>query len=241
MTRNGCRKKLLTIKGVFMMKKMVTLSALGLALLLAGCGNTVDNSGKKPSTTKATTSKVSKKDTREVTNGELLKVGQWTKDDSQGKITLAKIWAPKTSITDGPVKFMVESVKILKVMPQNDNQLTFAKDTFQTNSITKPYYELQVVYNLQNSSDQEVQFNGIKAIVTTTGQQLSMDSGLEDEGVGTAVAAKATKRTVAVGLLNEGDASKIKDITVTLDSVSDTENYEDISEGTDAVKIKLEQ
>ncbi|NJE31854.1 hypothetical protein [Ligilactobacillus agilis] len=225
------------------MKKIMVLSAIGLAMMLGACSNTVDNSGKTPSTTKTTTSKVSqkkKKDNREVVNGELLKPGQWLNDDFEGKVTLEKIWTPNVDISDGPLTAKITTVKILKTEPKTKDQLSDAKDSYQTNSITNPYYTIQVSYELTNTSDQEVGFNGIDSIVTTTGQQLSPDSYLQDSGIGTTMAAHGTKKIYAVGLLNDGDYSKIKDIAITLGSVYETEEYNNISDGSDAIKINLE-
>lgn len=64
------------------MKLRIIMSVVALGIVLAGCsGGTVDNSGKSVEPTKNKTAKVEhkkpKKDSREVTNGELLKVGQW--------------------------------------------------------------------------------------------------------------------------------------------------------------------
>lgn len=223
------------------MKKISRLLTLTLPLFLIGCSNTVDNSNKEVSSTKAKTSSIKeKKDNREVTNGELLKVGQWTSDSDIGKLTLYKIWGPNTEITDGPLVATIDSIKIFKIEPQNSNQIEYAKNIFNTNSVSNPYYEIQVSYNLKNTSNQEVGFNGIRSIVTTTGQQFSPDSGLNDTGLGTQISANANKDFFAIGMLKDGDFSKIKDISITLDSVYNIESYDNISDGSEPLKILLD-
>lgn len=231
------------------MKLRIIMSVVALGIVLAGCsGGTVDNSGKSVEPTKNKTAKVEhkkpKKDSREVTNGELLKVGQWCNDDEQGRIELYKICAPGEVIDDGPLKCTVKSIKILKTEPQNSNQVEIAKSDYDTNSVPKTYYTLQVVYELKNTTDNTLMFNGVESIVTSTGQQMSSDgSGLYDDGIVVDVAANGQREDVAIAMINQDDYSKITDITIKFlgsFAKNDDCNYVDGVESSDAVKISLD-
>lgn len=230
------------------MKVKTFLSIACLSLMLVGCGNnTVDNSGKSVESTNNKVSKVkhkkTKKDPREVVNGELLKVGQWCNDDEQGKMELYKICVPGTVIDDGPIKCTVKSIKIFKITPQTQEQIEIAKDDYDTNSVPKVYYTLQVVYDLKNTSQDSLQFNGVESIVTSAGQQMSSDgSGMYDDGIGVKVAGNGQRENVAIGMINDGDYSKITDITIKFSGQLSKDNgdYDDYSDQTDAVKISLD-
>ncbi len=230
------------------MKVKTFLSIACLGLMLVGCGNdTVDNSGKSVESTNNKVSKVKhkkpKKDPREVVNGELLKVGQWCNDDEQGKMELYKICVPGTVIDDGPIKCTVKSIKIFKITPQTQEQIEIAKDDYNTNSVPKVYYTLQVVYDLENTSQDALQFTGVESIVTSTGQQMSSDgSGMYDDGIGVKVAGNGQRENVAIGMINDGDYSKITDITIKFSGQLSKDNgdYDDYSDQTDAVKISLD-
>ena len=221
--------------GDFKMKKSIVTSfaMLSLGLLLAGCGNSAsdksDNAGKEAKTTQGGKSSSNKKDEREITNGPLLKVGQWTKDDEEGKTTLLKIAAPKnTTVKDGPIIYTIKDIKLLKVETTNKNQREYANDVYQSNGVTNPYYHIQIQFNAKNTSNEEVQLNGIKSIVLNTGDQVSLSSGLNDDSLGSSIAANANEDHAAFLLVKTGKQKQINKLTVNFDSVSNAETSEDI-------------
>lgn len=230
------------------MKIRTIMSVVALGVVLAGCGGsgTVDNSGKSVESTKNRATRVehkkTKKDPREVTNGELLKVGQWCNDEDQGRIELCKICAPGTEIDVGPVKYTVKSIKILKVKPGSSDQIEMAKANYQTNSVPNPYYTLQVVYDSENTSSDKLQLGGIESIVTSTGQQMSADgSGMYDDGAGASLAGNGKREDFSDSIINQGEYSKLTDITIKFaGSFTEDVEYAGGVESSAAVKISLE-
>ena len=76
-----------------------------------------------------------------------------------------------------------------------------------------------------------------------TGQQMSSDgSGMYDDGIGVKVAGNGQRENVAIGMINDGDYSKITDITIKFSGQLSKDNgdYDDYSDQTDAVKISLD-
>ncbi|MFJ6957667.1 MAG: hypothetical protein ACIRXY_05540 [Ligilactobacillus animalis] len=223
-----------------MYKSIKTISLLLLsALTLAGCSNTVDNSNKSASSSSAKVKKnSSSRDNKKVTAGELLKVGQWHDDPTSGKVTLERIVSPTNAeINYGPMNFKIKNVKLLKYEPKTDQQKELISTTFDSANVTSPSYVIQVTYTLDNSSDSELQFNGIKSLVPNYGQQLSMGSGLIDEGVGSAIATHAHKDEHAQALINSDDVSKLNQLTFNLDSIANTDTFETVADAPESLTI----
>lgn len=217
------------------MKKSVvsSIALLSLGLLLAGCGSSSadksDNAGKSAKTTQAGKTSSSKKDGREIINGPLLKVGQWSNDDDMGKLTLTKIAAPEnTVVKDGPIEFKIKDVKLFKAEPKTKAQRSYDNDYFSTNGVTNPFYYVQIQFNAKNTSASEVQINGVKSLVTSTGQQISQGQSLNDESIGETLAANANSDYAIQALISTDDQSKIDKFTINFDSVANTDTYEDI-------------
>lgn len=216
------------------MKKSIITSftVLTLGLMLTGCGNSSanksDNAGKEAKTTASAKGKSQKKDKQHIKNGPLLKVGQWKEDSIWGKTTLEKISAPKSVIKDGPLEITINTISLFKIEPQNDDEKQMANDGFQSSGLTNPYYTIHVDYNVKNTSSDSIQLNGLKSIVTSTGQDLGIDSGLVDDGTGLEVAPNANKGTAAEGLLNKGDEKKIDKVTLQFDEAVNADSFDSL-------------
>lgn len=217
----------------------VTVLLLLSALTLVGCSNSVDNSNKSASSSSVKVKKnSSSQENKEVTSGELLKVGQWHNDPASGKVTLERIISPTNAeINYGSMSFKIKTIKLLKYEPKTDAQRENIATAFNVVKASSSSYVIQVTYTLSNTSDSELQFNGIKSLVTNYGQQLSMNSGLIDEGVGSAIAAHAYKDEHAQALINSEDVSKLNQLTFNLDSVSRTDTYETVAEAPESLTI----
>lgn len=63
-----------------------------------------------------------------------------------------------------------------------------------------------------------------------------------DDGIGVKVAGNGQRENVAIGMINDGDYSKITDITIKFSGhlSKDNGDYDDYSDQTDAVKISLD-
>lgn len=208
------------------------LSVLALSLVLVGCGNSStdksDNAGKEAKTTASAKGKTKKADNQHIKNGPLLKVGQWKTDSMWGKTTLEKISAPKSVIKDGPLEITINTISLYKIEPQNDDEKQMANDSFQTSGVTNPYYTIHIDYNVKNTSGDTIQLNGLKSVVTSTGQDIGIDSGLVDDGTGLEVAPNANKGTAAEGLLNKGDETKINKVTLQFDEAVNSDSFDSV-------------
>jgi len=220
--------------------KNKSLALTGLTILLASslvaCSNNKTDNGGKSSTPTAKTSQASKKkpSSKEVTNGELLKVGEWKNDTIQGKMKLVKINNINQSYTSGQYAIKLDNYKMFEVTPKDDNQKDYASTAFTSSTgVTSPYYEIQIKYTIVNNSDNSVQFNGIKSLVTESGTQMDGSSGLQDMGVGSEVAAHAKKSTAVMGLINTSEKDKLTKLTVNFDSFA---NLTDFSEAAPAIQ-----
>lgn len=217
------------------------LALTGLTILLAStlvaCSNNkVDNGGKETSTPTAKTSQKSsnKTSSKEVSNGELLKVNEWENDPVQGKMKLIKINKINKSYTTGNYAIKLDDFKLFEVTPKNDTQKEDASTAFNSSEgVSTPYYEVQIKYTIENNTDTSVQFNGIKSLVTESGTQMDLNSGMQDLGVGTEVAANAKKSTAVMGLINTNEKNKINKLTINFDSFA---NLTDFSEAAPAIQ-----
>lgn len=222
------------------MKKLLYLSVVTLSTLtLAACGNSVDNSGKSNDADKSgkvVSKKKAKKDNKEVTNGPLLKVGQWTTEKDTGKLTLMKIATPKLDVPNGPVTFKINDVKLFKEETKNNDQLEYSKEAFSASSLEKTFYYVQIDYTMNNTSNEEVQYNGINSIVTNDGTQLDLDGQLQDQGLGDKIAPKAKKQTIVLAVVKP-DTSELK---VTFGEVSQSSgDYTTLSEKSETATVTL--
>lgn len=221
------------------MKKaaIFTASLLSLALILGACSNEskgTDNGGKTTTSEKAKPaskkSSSSSKENKEVTNGQLLKVGQWMKDDTQGKMELTKVQPINQTVSVDKYSIILKDFKMFKVTPSNADQKKLVGDVFGVaEGLPSPYYEIQIQYTIKNASDQEVQFNGIKSIVTSDGKQLSGNGGLSDQGVGESVAANAESSTTAVqGIIDASQKDSLNKLTLNFDSFCTTSDFSEL-------------
>lgn len=219
--------------------KTKSLALTGLTMLLAStlvaCSNTTDNGGKS-SSSDAKTSQKSKKNTssNEVTNGQLIKVGEWKNDTIQGKMKLVKTSKINKKYSSGSYDITLKDFKMFEVTPKDDTQKEAASTAFNSSTgVTTPYYEIQVQYTITNNTDESVQFNGIKSIVTGSGTQMDLSSGMQDLGIGAEVAANATKSTAVMGLINTDEKNKLNKLTINFDTFA---NLSDFSEAAPAIE-----
>lgn len=217
-----------------MKKTLTAVFTLLAAVTLVSCGSNsssgTDNGGKTTtSTKKAKVTKSSTSKSEEVTNGLMLKVGQWKNDDMQGKMVLYRIQPINRTLSTGKYSIVLKDYKMFEVTPKTNDQKQTANDAFSSSAgVTTPYYEIQIQYTIKNATSTEVQFNGIKSIVTGYGEQLDPDSGMSDQGTGATVAANASKSTAVQGLIKTGEQNKLKKITINFDSFCTTTDFTDL-------------
>ena len=162
------------------MKKIIFSAALVLSLGLAGCGedNAKEDANKAPETQdtenvagegKNEGAESAAPDSKEVENGILTEVGQWTMDGDD-KVTLVKIKEVNQIYKQGPINFKIESVKLLHHSNiSNETKQYFknlnGKDVTELNTI-------QLTYSMENTSDANVMMMAIETMTTDTKAQI---------------------------------------------------------------------
>lgn len=155
---------------------------LGLTLVLSACGNekptskTADEPKKEEVTPAPSTSteETAKETPATTTEGPLTEVGQQMDDPETGLVTLDKIVRVYKHFEIGGFIIKIKDAKVLTVtniVPSfkesvegtGENQITGSEFTF-----------LQVDYDLENTTDQTVIFNGMETAVTNNGKQISI-------------------------------------------------------------------
>lgn len=215
------------------MRKLVTVGATALTLLLlAGCGNSnkVDNGDGADKSSKVTNSSNKTSTSKEVVNGSPEKVGQWKHfADFNADGTLEKVTTYNKVIEQGDITTTLKNVKIYSMKPKDDAAKKTASSYFNASGVDSPYYVVQINWSAKNGGTKELQTNGIKSIVTNTGQQFDIGSGLQDSGTGATLAPNGSSDYEANGLLKGSTAKDINSLTVNLGSICTTDTFEDVS------------
>lgn len=152
------------------------------SITLVACSNEIDNTGKE--TTKDTSASVSSSSTEpidesHVEKGKLLKVGQWTEDESYGgKVTLIKLASPKQTVqVSDDFSMLINDVKILeysevdKAILDSDVSDGFIPESALTDD---GFYSIQIDYIINNNTETALDYNGLEYIVTDQGQQIDV-------------------------------------------------------------------
>ncbi|GEM_PF-1696316 len=164
------------------MKKLIFSAALVLSLGLAGCGDESTNekskeetpaaadAGKSQTDEKKTDDKEAKDDSKEVKDGPLTEAGQWTMDGDD-KVTLVKIKDVNQTYEMGPVKLSITSVKLLHHTNVGEELADYVK-TALGKDIDGELNTIQVVYNVENTTDTDIMFHAVDTITTDTKAQI---------------------------------------------------------------------
>ncbi|MFC6323497.1 hypothetical protein [Companilactobacillus baiquanensis] len=226
-----------------MKTKSLVLSGLTilLASTLTGCSSSSDSSSKNSDSHVKTSQKNRKSSSsKEVKSGQLAKVGEWQNDMMQGKMKLIKISKINKTYSSNEYDITLKNFKMFEVTPKDNEQKENAASSFgATEELTSPYYEIQIQYSIKNNTDNAVQFNGIKSIVTASGTQMDPSSGLQDQGMGAEVAGNATKDTAVMGLIKTDEKSKLSKLTINFDTFANTTDFSEAAPSLDPVTIEF--
>lgn len=173
------------------MVKFKLLAVIGLCgVVLGACG--IDNTKEESQTTSSailvetTSSEESseKSDPNLVTNGLLLKVGQYKNDDTFGKLELLKIASPGNSIEVAPGVFVTfGDVKVINFVsiPESAQEDAYAWYGFEGNQ----GYNLQFEYTVENKNDFKINNAAVEQVILSDGEQIERfmydDEALEIE------------------------------------------------------------
>lgn len=164
------------------MKKLIFSAALVLSLGLAACGDS--ESDKEVENTASTTqenqtTEVTKEETKEavkedvpgeVTNGPLTKAGEWTMD-GDNKVTLTKIKDVNEVYTLGPINLTIDSIKLLHHSKPTVDTVTYIQEV-HGKDISDGLSTIQVIYSVENTTDDNIMFHAIKTLTTDTKTQI---------------------------------------------------------------------
>lgn len=135
-----------------------------LTFLLAGCGNnsvppeTSNENDKNDAIVNEESKDVQEEKVEDVySDGPLTEIGQWAKEDDGTKVTLKKMVKLNKALDLNPVEMTIQDVKLLeRTGGEYDGNV------------------IQVQYTVENLSETEIMFHGIKVITTNTKRQIDV-------------------------------------------------------------------
>ncbi|WP_397537841.1 hypothetical protein [Rummeliibacillus pycnus] len=153
----------------------IALFALG---MLSACGSSKDdtsaekeNGVKETQTKEGTKTNADKAESKEIKDGPLTKVGQWTKEDGGTKVTLAKIANPNKEINLDPIKLNIKTIKFLERTNIQDSEKEYIKELYNKD-ISNKLNVIQISYTVENTSDKDITFFAFNKLTTNTKQQI---------------------------------------------------------------------
>jgi hypothetical protein len=162
------------------MKKL--LMGLFVVGLLAGCSSNNATSGtteKKQVPKPAAQKKVENPQPQKDKDGNIIltKVGQIAKSD-QETAELMKIKDINQVMNIDPIKVTITNLKVIKLTHLSDDMKKQIELLYNKQEVTEPVYYLQLRYTAENTSDKNIGWNGIHAVVTDKGEQLDPNINL---------------------------------------------------------------
>nr|WP_259547995.1 hypothetical protein [Heyndrickxia oleronia] len=157
---------------------------LSVGTFLSGCSSNETSPDKKEDGKSKQESVHKSKDSKEVSDGPLTKSGQWTTEDDGTKVTLLKINRLEKTIDLKPINMTIHNVKVFERTNLQQDEIEMIK-TYFDKDITEKFHTIQIDYTIENTSDEEVMFNGIQVVTTNTKHQIeSQDSMSDEKGTG---------------------------------------------------------
>ncbi|MEM5604694.1 hypothetical protein AAHB51_09770 [Bacillus cereus] len=156
-----------------MKKYLLLLVSVFFSLALVACGSEEKTEEKSaPTASNQKGIKESNSKTNEKTL--LTKVGEKQKYNAQGGvIELMKIKEINQTIDVAPMKMTVQNIKLFELSDLPEQMLTAAKEVYQatpTNDGKLNY--IQVIYTVENTSDENINFLNFDKVVLNNGEQL---------------------------------------------------------------------
>ncbi|WMW46651.1 hypothetical protein RFN66_18805 [Bacillus paralicheniformis] len=166
------------------MKKyyMSFIALLAALMLLVACSNNETSSSRNE---KSSQKSEAEGDSLK-TDGPLKKVGQWKTEKNGTKVTLKKIAKVNKTFNLDPITMNLDEIKII----ERSNLQASDKELLKEKGIkSNKFLTIQFTYNIENKSDQEILFQGIKIITTNTKKQIDasrddMIQSREETGTG---------------------------------------------------------
>lgn len=217
--------------GLKMKKAWIGVLALG---LLVGCSSNNTSAGTsqkekqsspKPAAQKTVENSQPQKD--KDGNTVLTQVGQKI-NTSQGTIELMKIKQVNQLLNIAPIKVTINDLKIFKVTNLSDDFKKYIETLYQKQEVTEPVYYLQLSYTAENTSDKNISWNGIHAVVTDKGEQLDPNQNLISSNFNHEFFGKVTQKD-QFGLLLSPDKWDISNVKLIFNESDDDSTYQTIT------------
>lgn len=216
------------------MKKFFVISLL--AILLSACSSPESKetvSTKPKEEPKQAEQKEVKNDSNEPKkdeNGQTVftEAGQKGKIEG-GTLELLKIKDVNEVVDILPLKITVTNLKLFKMTEMTDDYKTTLEAFNDNTPIGDEMVYLQIIYNVENTEEKNIEWNGLTNVVTDKGQQIdaiSNDFIITDADTDSAFLGKVKKEFADGFVLKASDISKIKLIW---GSSMDADSYEDIT------------
>lgn len=208
------------------MKKIVLL---GMSVFLLGaCGSNTENESSSSSSAEATVQSTSNQtNTKDVGNGPLEEVGQYsTKDGS--KTTLEAI--AKTSDSNEIVEGVTVENITVKIMSVTDIDENYS-DIYSNMGIYDGDYMIQVTYDMKNETPYTLQSISTPVLITSSGEQITFNNILGDYEL---LSGGTTYQSGAIGKINNPE---IEELTINWDITQEDDEMTNLE--TEAVNIKF--
>lgn len=208
------------------MKKIVLL---GMSVFLLGaCGSNTENESSSSSSAEATVQSTSNPtNTKDVGNGLLEEVGQYsTKDGS--KTTLEAI--AKTSDSNEIVEGVTVENITVKIMSVTDIDEDYS-DIYSNMGIYDGDYMIQVTYDMKNETPYTLQSISTPVLITSSGEQITFNNILGDYEL---LSGGTTYQSGAIGKINNPE---IEELTINWDITQEDDEMTNLE--TEAVNIKF--
>ncbi|PNL90872.1 hypothetical protein [Aerococcus viridans] len=208
------------------MKKIVLL---GMSVFLLGaCGSNTENESSSSSSAEATVQSTNNKtNTKDVGNGLLEEVGQYsTKDGS--KTTLEAI--AKTSDSNEIVEGVTVENITVKIMSVTDIDEDYS-DIYSNMGIYDGDYMIQVTYDMKNETPYTLQSISTPVLITSSGEQITFNNILGDYEL---LSGGTTYQSGAIGKINNPE---IEELTINWDITQEDDEMTNLE--TEAVNIKF--
>jgi hypothetical protein len=213
-----------------MKKALIFILALG---LLAGCSSSNAASSltqkKQETPTKAAQKTVENPQPQKDKDGNIVltNVGQTLKTDF-GTLELAKIKHVNQALSIAPINVTIEDLKVFKLTNISDDMKKRIQLLYNKQEVTEPVYYLQLSYSAENTSEKNIVWNGIHAVVTDKGEQLDPNINLLTSNFNHEFYGKVTQKD-QFGLLLSSDKWDISNVKLIFNESADATSYATIT------------
>lgn len=208
------------------MKKLVLLGMA--ALVLGACGGNTENESSSSSSAEATVQSTSNQtNTKDVGNGLLEEVGQYsTKDGSKTTLEAIAKTSDSNEIVEGVTVENI-TVKILSVTDIDEDY----SDIYSNMGIYDGDYMIQVTYDMKNETPYTLQSISTPVLITSSGEQITFNNILGDYEL---LSGGTTYQSGAIGKINNPE---IEELTINWDITQEDDEMTNLE--TEAINIKF--